>query len=318
MSMPLTAARTEDKDSLAVAVDFIPKAASQSAPADDGTSSPTESAAQPSATSVFPAPLSQTKLAALDILEGALAWRLWGLLGWQDIRQRYRRSKIGPFWVTISMGVMIAGMGFLYADLFHTDVRSYLPYLSVGLIVWGLIGPLVTENCNAFVDGESIIKQVKLPLSLHVYRVVWRNFIIFGHNFVVLILVAVLFRIWPGWPGLLVIPGLLIICVNGVWVGLFWGVISARFRDVPQIVSSVMQIAFFMTPIMWVPSAVSGHKWFLDLNPFYYFVALVRQPLLGGESTLRLWWWALAITTGGWIVAFLLYRHCRRRIAYWL
>jgi ABC-type polysaccharide/polyol phosphate export permease len=253
-----------------------------------------------------------------DILEGALAWRLWGSLGWQDIKQRYRRSKIGPFWVTISMGFMIAGMGFLYADLFHTDVQSYLPYLTIGMIVWALISPLVNENCNAFIEGEGIIKQVKLPLSVHVYRVIWRNLIIFGHNFIIFVLVAVIFKIRPNWSSLMAIPALLMICINGAWVGLLWGVISARFRDVPQIVASVMQIAFFMTPIMWFPTQVSGRTWFLKFNPFYYFTALVREPLLSSHPNIHLWRWAIVITACGWTVAFLMYRFCRRRIAYWL
>lgn len=315
--MPVATARAEDGD-LSPAGDFGLKMAAQSASAGDECLSPIELSARPTATEYTPAPVSQTKLAVLDILEGARAWRLWGLLGWQDIRQRYRRSKIGPFWVTISMGAMIGGMGFLYADLFHTDVRSYLPFLTVGLIVWGLIGTLVTENCNAFIDGENIIKQVKLPLSLHVYRVVWRNLIIFGHNFIIFILVAVIFRIWPGWSGLLAIPGLLLICINGVWIGILWGVISARFRDVPQIVGSVTQIAFFLTPIMWQPSALVGREWVLKLNPFYYFIALVRQSLLGDGTTMQLWLGALAVTVCGWVIAFLLFRRCRRRIAYWL
>ncbi|MGH8399301.1 MAG: ABC transporter permease, partial [Gammaproteobacteria bacterium] len=266
----------------------------------------------------FPTPQSQTELAYIDIIEGALAWRLWGSLGWQDIKQRYRRSKIGPFWVTISMGMMIGGMGFLYADLFHTDVHSYLPFLTVGMILWGLIGPLANENCTAFIDGEGIIKQVKLPLSVHVYRVIWRNLIIFGHNFVIFIPVAVIFKIWPGWSILMAIPALLLVCINGVWVGLLWGVISARFRDVPQIIGSLMQIVFFMTPIMWFPSALAGHQWLLKANPFYVFVAMVRQPLLGGGASIHLWPWALAVTASGWALAFLLYRRCRWRIAYWL
>jgi ABC-type polysaccharide/polyol phosphate export permease len=313
MNVPVSTADAEDKESLAVAVNIAPERR-------PGDHSPPIGIGQLgiAAASGFLPPLSQTRLAVTDILEGALAWRLWTSLGWQDIKQRYRRSKIGPFWVTISMGFMIAGMGFLYADLFHTDVHTYLPYLTVGMIVWGLIGPLVTENCNAFVEGEGIIKQVKLPLSMHVYRVIWRNLIIFGHNFIIFILVAMIFEIWPSWRGLLAIPGLLMICINGVWVGLLWGVISARFRDVPQIVASVMQIAFFMTPIMWLPTAVSGRTWFLKVNPFYYFMALVRGPLLGEDPNMHLWRWAILITVCGWTVAFLMYRLCRRRIAYWL
>jgi ABC-type polysaccharide/polyol phosphate export permease len=263
-------------------------------------------------------PVSESARALRDIWEGARAWRLWMLLGWQDIRQRYRRSKIGPFWVTLSMGAMIGGMAFLYAGLFHTDVHSYLPSLTLGLIIWGLIGVVTTEECNAFIDGESIIKQVQLPLSLHVYRVVWRNLIIFGHNFVIYIVVAVAFGIWPGLTGLLAIPGLLLVCLNGIWVGIFLGAISVRFRDVPQIIGSVIQIAFFLTPIIWQPESVPGREWILKLNPFYYFVTLVRQPLLGGGPSVHVWAGALATTVFGWLLAFLLYRRCRRRIAYWL
>lgn len=264
------------------------------------------------------APASQSMLAVLDVLEGARAWRLWGLLGWQDIRQRYRRSKIGPFWVTISMGAMIGGMGLLYAGLFHTEVSDYLPFLTIGLIVWGLISSLINENCNSFIEAESIIKQVQLPLSIHAYRVVWRNLILFGHNFVIFVVVAVIFGIWPGWSGLLALPGLVFICVNGVWVGIFLGLVSARFRDVPQIVSSVVQIAFFLTPIMWKPESLRSRSLFVDFNPFYYFLELVRAPLLAQGSTLKPWLVALAATLCGWTATFLMYRRYRRRIAYWL
>jgi homopolymeric O-antigen transport system permease protein len=304
---------------LAATIDVSPKAAAESAPAVEVLSADPKIFVQSANSTSMLAPPSQTRLVVLDIVEGAFAWRLWGSLGWQDIRQRYRRSKIGPFWVTLSMGIMIASMGVLYADLFHTDIHTYLPYLTVGFLVWNLMSPLVIENCNAFIDGEGIIKQVKLPLSLHVFRVVWRNLIIFAHNFVIFILVSVLFKVWPTWSSLMAIPALLLICLNGVWIGLLWGPISARFRDVPQTIASFMQIAFFMTPIMWQPSAVPGREWVLKLNPFYYFVTLVRGPLLGSEAEgLHLWRWALAITALGWIVTFFLYRRCRWRIAYWL
>jgi ABC-type polysaccharide/polyol phosphate export permease len=240
------------------------------------------------------------------------------LLGSQDIRQRYRRSKIGPFWVTLSMGAMIGGMAFLFAGLFHTDVHVYLPTLTLGLIIWGLIGSILTEGCRAFIDAQSVIKQVQLPLSLHVYRLVWRNLIIFAHNFAIFIIVAVFFRIWPGWTGLLAVPGLALICFNGIWVGVLLGVVSARFRDVPQIIGSVVQIAFFLTPIMWQPESLTDHRWILKVNPFYYFVELVRWPLLGQAAGMHVWAGALATTACGSLLAFLLYSRCRRRIAYWL
>lgn len=261
---------------------------------------------------------SETMLAVLDIVLGARASHLWGLLGWQDIRQRYRRSRIGPFWLTISMGMLVGALGVLYAGLFRVDVAELLPFLALGFVIWGLVGGLVTEGCMAFIAAGGMIKQVAVPLSVHVYRVVWRNLIIFGHNFVIYVIVAGVFSIWPGWVGLLALPGLALLCVNGVWMGLLLGLVSARFRDVPQIASSVLQVAFFLTPIIWKPELLPGRPLLVDLNPFFHFLDLIRAPLLGQAPGVNSWLTVLAVTVAGWLFTLLVYRHYRWRIAYWV
>ena len=264
-----------------------------------------------------PLPPSQTALALRDVVEGACAFRLWGMLGWQDVRQRYRRSTLGPFWLTISMGALVGGLGVLYAGLFRMDVADYLPFVAAGLIIWGLLSGLITEGCAAFIGAEGIIKQVNLPLSVHVYRVVWRNLIVFAHNVAIYVAAAVIFSIQPGWTGLLVLPGLALLCLNGVWMGLLFGLVSARFRDVPQIVASVVQVAFFLTPIIWKPELLPDRAFVLDLNPFFHLVELVRAPSLGQAPGLVSWFAAAGITLGGWLVTLLMYRRYRWRIAYW-
>ena len=264
-----------------------------------------------------PLPPSQTALALQDVVEGACAFRLWGMLGWQDVRQRYRRSTLGPFWLTISMGALVGGLGVLYAGLFRMDVADYLPFVAAGLIIWGLLSGLITEGCAAFIGAEGIIKQVNLPLSVHVYRVVWRNLIVFAHNVAIYVAAAVIFSIQPGWTGLLVLPGLALLCLNGVWMGLLFGLVSARFRDVPQIVASVVQVAFFLTPIIWKPELLPDRAFLLDLNPFFHLVELVRAPSLGQAPGLVSWLAAAGITLGGWLVTLLMYRRYRWRIAYW-
>ena len=264
-----------------------------------------------------PLPPSQTALALQDVVEGACAFRLWGMLGWQDVRQRYRRSTLGPFWLTISMGALVGGLGVLYAGLFRMDVADYLPFVAAGLIIWGLLSGLITEGCAAFIGAEGIIKQVNLPLSVHVYRVVWRNLIVFAHNVAIYVAAAVIFSIQPGWTGLLVLPGLALLCLNGVWMGLLFGLVSARFRDVPQIVASVVQVAFFLTPIIWKPELLPDRAFVLDLNPFFHLVELVRAPSLGQAPGLVSWFAAAGITLGGWLVTLLMYRRYRWRIAYW-
>lgn len=262
--------------------------------------------------------LGQGARAVLDGVEGARLWQVWGLLGWQDIRQRYRRSRIGPFWLTISMGVMVGSLGLLYAGLFKLPVADYLPFLAIGFIVWGLISALITDGCSAFISAEGTIKQVRMPLSIHVYRVVWRNLIIFAHNIVIFVVVAVIFSIWPGWAGLLALPGLALVCLNGLWAGLLLGLVSARFRDVPQIVASVVQVAFFLTPIIWKPELLPERAHVLVLNPFYHFVRLVREPLLGQVPGALSWLFVLGVTVAGFAVTFAMYRRYRWRIAYWV
>ena len=265
-----------------------------------------------------PPAASQIAAAMLDLVKGARSFHLWGLLGWQDVRRRYRRSIIGPFWLTISMGILVAVLGTLYGALLKVEIADYVPFLALGFIFWTLISSLITDGCATFTGAESIIKQVDLPLSVHGYRVVWRNLLIFCHNAAIFVVVAIIFSIWPGWTGLLALPGLALICLNGVWVGLLSGLMSARFRDVPPLVDSIMRIVFFVTPIIWMPELLPDRAVLLDFNPFFHFLEVVRAPLLGQAPELVSWLAVLGITLGGCLVTFALFCRYRRRVAYWV
>ena len=263
-------------------------------------------------------PPTQWTLAVCDVVDGARLWYVWGALAWHDIRQRYRRSKIGPFWLTISMSVMIGAFGGLYAGLFRTDVAQYLPHVAVGFVVWGFISGLTNDGCNAFIEAQGSIKQVRLPLSVYVYRVVWRNLIIFCHNALIVVVVLLVFAIRPGWTALLAVPAIAVLCLNGVWAGLLLGLLSARFRDVPQIVANALQVVFFLTPIIWLPELLPDRALVLRFNPFFYALELVRAPLLGAVPPRPSWLVVLAVTGAGTAIALAMYARYRRRIAYWI
>ena len=173
------------------------------------------------------------------------AWRLWVRLGWNDILQRYRRSLLGPFWLTASMAIMVVSLGVLYAELFNTPIDDFLPFLCVGLLVWNLLASFLTEGGTIFTAAESYIKQIRLPYSIYVYRSSWSKLIIFAHNFVIYFGVLIYFAIWPGATALLAIPGLMLVIFNGALATVFIGIISARFRDIPQVINSVVQIDIF-------------------------------------------------------------------------
>ena len=261
---------------------------------------------------------SPLSAALRDLVEGARQRHLWGRFGWQDIRRRYRRTVLGPFWLTLSMGLTVALLGTLYGRLFQVGATDYVPYLTLGFVVWGLVNGLITDGCGAFVKATSIIQQVRLPLSVHVYRVVWSNLIVFFHNASIFVVVAVAFSVWSGWAGLLAVAGVAVICLNGVWAGLLLGMFSARYRDVPPIVASVVRIVFFVTPIIWTPGLLPGRAVLLDFNPFYHVLEVVRAPLLGHVPSGVSWLAVAGVTALGWLVTLLLFARYRARVAYWL
>lgn len=261
---------------------------------------------------------SGTGAAWLDVLAGVALWRLWGRLGWNDILQRYRRSVLGPFWLTASTAIMVISLGILYAELFKQNIYDFLPFFCVGLLVWNLIASYLTEAGTLFTGSESYIKQIRLPFSLYVYRSSWSKVIIFAHNFVIYVGMLLYFEIWPGADALLAIPGLVLVVLNGTIVSLWIGMVSARFRDIPQVIASVVQIFFFVTPIFWKPESLRGYAYVVDFNPFYHLLEVVRAPLLGTTPTITSYLAVLLITLINVSITGAFFSRFRSRIAYWI
>ena len=261
---------------------------------------------------------SPTKRALMDLWTGLLQFNLWGLLGWADVRNQYRRSTLGPLWITLSTGIFVATLGLLYAGLFDRALEHYVPHLAIGYIIWGMIATFIESGAKCFISAERIIKQLAAPLSVHVYRLMWSTLLTVAHHAIIFVIVAMVFQITPTMQWLLVIPGFLLIFATGMWVILFLGMLSARFRDVPQIVQSAVRVLFFLTPVIWMPETNAERAAFLTVNPFYHYIELVRAPLLNQPIDPLHWQVAGAITLVGWIFTLIVYRRFRPRVAYWL
>ena len=271
---------------------------------------------------VLPSPPSmKERLAAAreDLRRGFVDWRMWLLLGMNDIRQRYQRSRIGQFWITLSMLVTIVALGAVYSYLFRLSIQEYLPSLTLGMVAWALISAIVIDACHVFTGAESYLRQVPMPKSIFVHRMLVRNLVTFAHNIVIVPLLYLIFRLWPGWPILLVPVGLAIVIVNGFWIGLLVGTLCSRFRDLPQIVASGMQIAFFVTPVMWKPGQLPPRvAWLVDLNPLASLLALIRDPLLGAVPKTSAYLMGMGMILVGFAVTVPFFARFRARIVYWL
>jgi ABC-type polysaccharide/polyol phosphate export permease len=243
-----------------------------------------------------------------------LAWSL----AWHDIVSRYRGSILGPFWITLSMGLMVGGIGLLNARLFRTSVHDFIPFVAAGIVFWGLIASTVIEGCETFVQAAGILSQTSLPMFTFVWRVVFRNLINLAHNLVIIVGVLIYFGFWSFGSLPIAFVGLLLVVANAGWVSMLMGIASARFRDVPQIVISVMQFAMFMTPVFWQPSTLGRGHALLSFNPFYYMLDVVRAPLLGQAATPGAYGLLSLMAVVGWLVTFSIFTKTRRRIVHYL
>ncbi|KKN78158.1 hypothetical protein LCGC14_0352590 [marine sediment metagenome] len=242
---------------------------------------------------------------------------LWLFLGWRDLKKHYSRSMLGPLWLTLSMGIMVAGLGVLYSQILGMPLDEYLPFLALGFIMWGLIGGSINGACNIFSGAAASIRQVQMPYSVYLYQFMWTQLITFGHNFLIYLVIVLIFGLWPGMSVLLLIPALFLITLSGLFCGMILGPLCARFRDIPLIVGSIMQVVFFLTPIIWNAEQLPERAYFVQANPFYHFIEIARDPLLGGTGTLFNWGASLAMTVVLGIVAFWFFSRYRARIAYW-
>lgn len=270
-------------------------------------------------TRLFDAADPRRRERALEDLGGGLArWRLAWALARSDITHRYRGSVLGPFWLTLSTAVMLGALGFLYAKLFRMDVTDYLPWLTVSLIVWNVLSQMVTDATVSLTGAEGVIRQMPLPYSVHALRVVMRNAVIAAHNLPLIGVVFVIFGVPVGWTALLAIPGFLLIAAGGFAASIFLGMICARFRDIPPIIGSVMQIAFFVSAVIWKPEMVGHWEPFLPLNPVFAVMEAVRAPIMGSTGGIAVWlaavfWVGLTIA-----LAWAFFVRFRGRIAFWV
>jgi lipopolysaccharide transport system permease protein len=265
--------------------------------------------------------VSQSALAWADLTDGLRSWPIWLMLSYQDIKLRYRRSILGPFWLTLSMAITIYTMGYIYSHIFHTDMSSYFPYLTGGMLAWTMLSTIVIEFTDGLAASEHLIKQIKLPYTLYIHRIASRNFIIFFHNIVVIIPIMIYYHDTTkiSWNMLLLLPDLMIIYVNSISYGLILSMIGARYRDISQIIRSLIQVIFFVTPVMWLPQVLMDkNHWIVDLNPFYSFIELIRAPLLGNCPTLYNYLFILGMTVAGLALSWIMFVKRRARIVYWI
>lgn len=253
-----------------------------------------------------------------DIAHAIQLAPVWLHAGWIDVIWRFRRTRLGPFWHTLGLAAFVLVIGTLWSTILRQDPTAFFRYVTVGMIVWGLIASFVTEGTGIIIAGQATALSMRYPYIAFALAHVWRALLLFAHHFVLYVVVMVGTLHSPGWAVLIAVPALVLIAANGVWMSLLVAMMSLRRRDLIPAIASGMQIMMFVTPVFW-PKDLLGQNlaWATELNPFYHMVQLARDPLLGSVPSLTTWLWVIATLIGGSALTLWIYGRYRHRLPYW-
>ncbi|SIQ13879.1 ABC-2 type transport system permease protein/lipopolysaccharide transport system permease protein [Aeromonas sp. RU39B] len=264
------------------------------------------------------------KLALQDIWGGLSKYQYWCYMAWQEIVIRYRRSVLGPFWITASTAIYIIAISVIFSALFNQDIKHYLLYMTLGILTWNFMSQCIVESTDAFIANAGFIKQVPLEKSVFIYQTIMRNVYFFLHNFILIVICLTFLESKITIYGVSKsIFGFGILVVNLTAFSFLLATICTRFMDLRQIIYSVIQIVFMVTPIMWIPNeGMRKRAFIIDYNPVFHFIDFIRRPLLPDSFPVAItqpnFRFIVIFTFVNLCMSFLVFAKSRRNIAYWV
>lgn len=253
-----------------------------------------------------------------DIVQTFQCYRIITFMAFSDVKARYKRSVLGPLWLTLGTAGGSAGLGFIWSELFRVDATTFVPTLTAGLILWQFISGIITESTVLFSRQASIIRNLSLPLAIHPAQLLLRHLINLAHNAPVFFIVALALGSPLTLTTLLALPGLLLLTLNLLWLALFIGLIGARFRDIEYLVAMVMPLFMLISPVFFRPNYLPFSEHIIWFNPFSHFIEIVRFPLLGSTPPIFVVEIHLAMLVVGWGVTLWLFNRQHHRVAFWV
>lgn len=239
-------------------------------------------------------------------------------MAYSDTKARYKRSMLGPLWLTLGAAIGVVGLGIVWSSLLNQPRSSLIPSLTIGLLLWQFMSACVTESTSVFVRQSQVIRNLRLPYLIYSFQLIVKQLITLAHNSIIIIIVFIIYP--PSFSPVILasIPGLILLLLNVMWISVLFGMIGARFRDVEQIIQALMPIVFFLTPVIYKAGHAGINQFIIWLNPFTYFITLVRDPLFGIMPDSFVFIVNAGIALGGWLVTIIVFEKYSSRIAFWI
>ncbi|WP_089697858.1 ABC transporter permease [Candidatus Pelagibacter communis] len=241
------------------------------------------------------------------------------ILAYYEILQRYKRSIIGQFWITITTGVITFGISIIFSTIFNADLKFYLVYVTMNFVIWILIRDICIESTNAFIESTYLILNNKWNLFIFTNKIVFRNLIAFSHN-LLLVTVAVIYAklSFNVFHLIMYFISIVILIIFLMSLSMIVCIISTRFRDLKMIIENSFQLIFFITPIMWTADLMKDRSYIIDYNPIAMIISLINNTIMKNNLDLVKLMYLIILTFISWILTYYLYKKKSDRVAFWL
>ena len=254
-----------------------------------------------------------------ELMGGARNWRVWHLLGLNELRRRYARSRFGQLWLTLSTAAMIGVLSVVWSLLWNQPMRELMPFIGIGLIMWSFLAQVLTECTSIFVTHGNFYRNQKMNFSVSVYSVIYKNSLMLAHNLIVIVGLIIAFGVPVNWYLLQIVPAFALTCIMMAWSGYVIAMTCVRYRDTIQVITTWLMVWFFITPVMWKPDfLLPKYHFIIDFNPLAQFLDLLRNPFLGEPISAHTWVTTTAIALGGGILALPVIGRYQRRVIFWM
>lgn len=204
-------------------------------------------------------------------------------LAWADMRHRYVRSVLGPFWMSLQMAIMVVVLGSVVGQLGHTKMTSRLPMLALSLTAWTFLSGVVTDATTALQMQASLIKDRALPPLVCLLQCCFRQGLFALHNACVPLLLWLALAPFDLESAAAALPGFALFVAAAIALSIVLGALATRFRDLKPIIESGLTLGFLASPILWSPELIDRSATLIKLNPLTHLFAVWREPLTTGH-----------------------------------
>ena len=221
-------------------------------------------------------------------------------------------------WIPLSLLIFLLVKILVFGFFAPVSLSYFAVWVGVGFWVWRYISNTIMEGANLFVKSRSWILGTNLPLSLFVFQSLTRTIIHFAFGFIAVLFVFVWAQVRIQFEWFYSLLGLFGLLLNLAWMQILLALICSRFRDFIHLTATIMQVMFFLTPILFVPEQLGSYAYLLNFNPFTHYIAIIRDPIVTGTFPLLSWAVVIGVGLIGWVTSLIALTKLREKVAFYL